>query len=76
MQGRAELHCADGAQEELPPLDLAERYPQYEPANNLVDVVLGRGENESPPEIGQTAVEFLDAMYRSAVADGVPVKVG
>jgi predicted dehydrogenase len=76
MQGRAELHCADGAQEELPPLDLAERYPQYAPANNLVDVVLGRGENESPPEIGETAVEFLDAMYRSAVADGVPVEVG
>jgi hypothetical protein len=46
-----------------------------EPANHLVEVVLGRGENESPAEIGQLTVEFLQAMYRSAAADGVPVEV-
>jgi predicted dehydrogenase len=73
MQGRAAFHDPDGALEELPTLGVAERYPHYAPANNLVDVVLGRGENESPAEFGQLTVEFLDAMYRSADANGAPV---
>ena len=54
---------------------VAERYPHWGPANNLVDVVLGRGENQSPAEIGCLTVEFLDAMYRSALADGAPVEL-
>jgi predicted dehydrogenase len=76
MQGRASFRRADGATDELPVLELADRYPHYAPANNLVEVVLGRGENQSPAEIGQLTVEFLQAMYRSAAADGVPVEVG
>ena len=73
MQGRAAIHGNDGAVEELPPIELADRYPHHAPANNLVDVVLDRGENESPAEIGQLTVEFLDAMYRSAAAGGAAV---
>ena len=76
MQGKASFHLADGATDELPALELADRYPHHAPANNLVDVVLDRRENESPAEIGQLTVEFLDAMYRSAALDGVPVAVG
>jgi predicted dehydrogenase len=76
MQGRAAFHGADGAVEELPRLELSDRYPHYAPSANLVDAVLGRGENESPAEIGQLTVEFLDAMYRSAAAGGAPVEPG
>jgi len=36
-------------------------------------VVLGRGENRSPAELGCVVVEFLDAMYRSAAANGSAV---
>jgi predicted dehydrogenase len=74
MQGRAAFHGSGGTIEELPQLDLAERYPHAAPSANLVDVVLGRRENESPAEIGQRTVEFLDAMYRSAAAGGAAVE--
>ena len=75
MQGSAAIHAADGKVVQLPPLEPADRYPKYAPATNLVDVVLGRGENESPAEIGQLTVEFLDAMYRSAAAGGMPIEI-
>ena len=74
MQGRATFRGEKGAVEELPELPLADRYPHWAPSQNLVDCVLGRGENESPAEIGQRTVEFLDAMYRSAAAGGAPVE--
>jgi predicted dehydrogenase len=70
MQGRAAFHGAAGAVDELPELPLEDRYPHWAPSANLVDVVLGRGANESPAEIGQLTVEFLDAMYRSSAAGG------
>ena len=70
MQGRVAFYGTDGAIDELPPLEFADRYPHHAPANNLVDVVLGRGENGSPAAIGQLTVEFLDAMYRSAGLGG------
>jgi predicted dehydrogenase len=73
MQGRAAIHGSGGAREELSQLDLTDRYPHGAPSANLVDVVLGRGENESPAEIGQLTVEFLDAMYRSAATGGAVV---
>jgi hypothetical protein len=73
MGGRAIVFGPDGRIDELEPLPLGERYPHHAPANNLVDVVLGRAENDSPAEIGCLTVEFLDAMYRSAAAGGAPV---
>ena len=73
MGGRATVFGPDGRRDELEPLPLGERYPHRAPADNLVDVVLGRGENRSPAEIGCLTVEFLDAMYRSAAAGGAPV---
>jgi predicted dehydrogenase len=53
----------------------SERYPMFATGNNLVDVVLGRGANESPAEVGVRTVELLDAAYRSAAADGAVVKI-
>lgn len=73
LAGRATVSRPHGRRDELEPLPVAERYPHWGPANNLVDVVLGRGENQSPAEIGCLTVEFLDAMYRSAAAGGAPV---
>lgn len=31
-----------------------------------MDVVLGRGRNGSPPDVGLASIELVDAMYRSA----------
>jgi predicted dehydrogenase/L-rhamnose mutarotase len=64
--GTASVHHADGRSEELPPLPPERRYPEWAPANNLVDVVLGRAPNGSPPEVGVAVVELVDALYRSA----------
>jgi predicted dehydrogenase len=75
MQGRLAIRGRDGAVEELQTIELADRYPHFAPANNLVDVILDRGVNESPAEIGQLTVEFLDSMYRSAATGGAAVDV-
>jgi predicted dehydrogenase len=75
MEGLVSLYLPDGRRKTLDPLPLGERYPHWGPANNLVDVVLGRGENQSSSEVGCLVVEFLDAMYRSAAADGAAVGV-
>ncbi|HJZ50054.1 MAG TPA: hypothetical protein VKE41_22930, partial [Roseiflexaceae bacterium] len=66
----------DGSQAALDPLaDEQAGYPRFAPADNLVDVVLGRAENGSPPEIGWATVELLDAAYRSAHNDGQAVAI-
>jgi L-rhamnose mutarotase len=64
--GRATIHLADGAVERLPELSAERRYPERAPADNLVDVVLGRAPNGSPADIGVASVELVDALYRSA----------
>ena len=65
----------DGTEEIFGPLPPEELYPRFAPLNNLVDVILGRGENGSPASIGVTVVEMLDAAYRSAEDGGRPVSV-
>jgi predicted dehydrogenase len=70
------IHYGDGRQQALdPPADEAAAYPRFAPADNLVDNVLGRAENQSPATIGWRTVELLDAAYRSAKADGQAVTV-
>jgi predicted dehydrogenase/L-rhamnose mutarotase len=64
--GTASVHDADGRSEELPALPAERRYPEWAPANNLVDVALGRAPNGSPAELGVAVVELVDALYRSA----------
>jgi predicted dehydrogenase len=67
------VRYGDGRAEALDPP--ADAYPRFAPADNLVDIVLGRAENQSPPLAGWRAVELLDAAYRSAGADGLAVTV-
>jgi len=45
----------------------------FAPTQNFVDVILGRGENNSDGLIGWRAVELLDAAYRSAAQGGAAV---
>jgi predicted dehydrogenase/L-rhamnose mutarotase len=73
-EGRASVHLADGSVERLPELPPERRYPEGAPADNLVEVVLGRAPNGSPAELGVATVELLDAMYRSA-ARGAAVRL-
>jgi hypothetical protein len=66
---------ADGSEQRYGPLPEENRYPSHAPGNNLVDIILGRGVNQSPAEPGVRAVELLDAAYRSAAQDGRPVSI-
>jgi predicted dehydrogenase len=65
-EGSAVIYGANGAVERLPAPTLEERYPDWAPADNLVDVVLGRAPNGSPASLGVLTVDFVDAIYRAA----------
>jgi predicted dehydrogenase len=65
-EGLAVIHGADGEMHRLPGLAAEERYPDWAPADNLVDIVVGRAGNGSPAALGVQTVEFVDAMYRAA----------
>jgi predicted dehydrogenase len=70
------VRSADGSVQEL--VTQAEGMPGYPasaPANNLVDVILGRADNLSPGESGWRAAELLDAAYRSAAQDGQVIQI-
>ena len=68
--------CKNDEPVESPPaLPQEERYPRFAPANNFVDVILYGAENLAPGEVGRAAVDFLDAAYRSAASNGIPVAV-
>jgi len=70
------VRYGDERQETLdPPNEETPSYPRFAPADNLVDIVLGRAENQSPAIIGWRTVELLDAAYRSAQADGQAIAV-
>ena len=72
----ARISGADALREEIAPIEERETsYPLHAPANNLVDVALGRAPNGSPGEVGWRTVELLDAAYRSARADGRAVLI-
>jgi predicted dehydrogenase len=65
-EGVAIIHGLRGEVHRLPGLPAEERYPDWAPADNLVDIVLGRGANGSPAALGVVTVAFVDAMYRAA----------
>jgi predicted dehydrogenase len=65
-EGVAVIHGLHGEVHRLPGLPAEERYPDWAPADNLVDIVLGRGVNGSPAALGVLTVEFVDAIYRAA----------
>ena len=74
MDGSLRLYTAEGLMEE-PTLPVADRYPMYRPARNLVDVALGAAPNGSPVSFGQRTVEILHATYRSAAQDGHAIDI-
>lgn len=41
-------------------------YPEDAPVNNLVDIILGRGESQTPLQLAATVVDLLEAAYKSA----------
>ena len=51
-EGTAVIYGPSGEIHRLPGLPAEERYPDWAPADNLVDVVLGRGANGSPASLG------------------------
>jgi predicted dehydrogenase len=65
-QGRASIHGAGGAIEQLEPLSEAERYATGAPVRNLIGVARGEEANHAPGALGQQVVELLDAALRSA----------
>jgi predicted dehydrogenase len=73
-RGEASIQVRGGAAEALEPLPDADRTPEWAPAHDLVNVVLGRGTSASPATLGVAAVELVDAMYRSA-ATRQPVRI-
>lgn len=73
--GTLTIRRHDGEAETLGPLPPDDRYPRFATSKNLVDVILGRDVNRSPGAIAACCVELLDAAYRSAERDGVPVNI-
>ncbi len=73
--GKLFVRGHDNSEDIFGPLPVEDTYPRFAPPNNLVDIILGRGENLSPASIGVTVVEMLDAAYRSAAEGGRPVQV-
>jgi predicted dehydrogenase len=45
------------------------------PPVRFVELIKGEGRNDSPGEVAARSVELIDAMHRSAAADGAPVDV-
>lgn len=43
--------------------------------NRFIDLILGRGANDSPGEIAACRVELIEAMHRSAERGGAPTMV-
>jgi len=44
----------------------ADIYPMFAPAENLVDVILGRAENGSPAALGLYGMRIIEAACQSA----------
>jgi predicted dehydrogenase len=75
IQSTLYVRAPDRGEQRYGPLPEDDRYLRFAPANNLVDVILGKGKNESPAEVGVRVVELLDAAYRSSADGGRPVRI-
>jgi len=73
-QGTLYVRRHDGREERYD-LAVENRYPRFATSQNLVDIILGRGENGSPGTVGAKVVELLEAAYISAANGGTPVNV-
>jgi predicted dehydrogenase len=66
FNGGLAAYFNDGTSELFEPLKPEEVSPPAAPARCLADLILGKGENLAPGEVGARTVEFLEAAYRSA----------
>lgn len=74
ISGLMYMRLHNGKEERLAPTNPA--YPAEVPAQRFVELVLDGGKNEFPGKtVGLYTVELLDAAYRSAAQEGMPVKV-
>ena len=64
--GTLAIHGADGSIRAEPPLTDEERYPLFQTARHLVDVIRGKGQVLVSGELGLLTVEFLAAALESA----------
>ena len=70
------VHGSNGESEQIgPEADERSLDRRFAPIHNLVDIILGQGDNGSPAEAGWRTVEMLDAAYRSAERGGESVRV-
>ena len=65
-KGQLELHDASNNIQTFPNLSEEEAYPMYAPAENLVDVIIGKSANGSPASLGVTAMRGIEAACESA----------
>lgn len=74
VSGLVHLHLHDGRQEHIAPSYPA--YPSARPTQRFVEMLLDGASNPFPgAHDGLYTVELLDAAYRSAAQDGMPVRV-
>jgi predicted dehydrogenase len=74
ISGRVYMRQHSGKEERIDPTYPA--YPGNVPSQRFVDMILDNAPNPMPAKvIGLYTVELLDAGYRSAALDGIPVKV-
>jgi len=73
---RCELHLHDGTSRKLELAAGEWVYKGAGPANRLVDLASGHGENLSTAEVGAKTTELIEAILRSAKAGGNTVVIG
>jgi predicted dehydrogenase len=65
-KGTMEFHPFQGEVTRYPALAETDVYPMFAPAENLVDVILGRAENGSPATLGLFGMKIIEAACQSA----------
>ena len=74
ISGRVHMHLHDGRQEHIEPTYPA--YPGEVPSQRFVEMILDGAPNPFPGrDNGLYTVELLEAAYRSAAQDGMPVRI-
>ncbi len=71
--GTTVIKAADAEREALPTVE--EPDTRFAPVRHLIAIAQGIEALPARPEVGLHAVELLDAAYRSAAANGAPVRV-
>ncbi|PJF41579.1 MAG: gfo/Idh/MocA family oxidoreductase [Chloroflexi bacterium] len=74
ISGLVYMRLHDGTEERIAPT--YPDYPAAEPSKRFVDLILDEAPNEFPGKtVGLYTVELLDAAYRSAAQEGLPVHI-